>query len=101
MSMIKNRNALLFIALFFSTAPSGVTADDAEIPDAQSLFKQKCSLCHAIDKKKLGPAVNTMSNGEETLRQAIIKGKNSMPGYEGKLTRAEIDALVDYLLANQ
>jgi len=89
---------LLSAALLFSTA-SFVAA--AEQPDAQQLFKKKCALCHAIDSKTLGPAVNTMSNEKEVLRQAIAKGKGSMPGYDGKLTGAQIDALVDYLLANQ
>lgn len=98
MSIIRRCGKLLFISILFS-AVSTVSA--SEQPDAQQLFKKKCSLCHAIDKKKLGPAVNTMSNKEELLRQAITKGKNSMPAYEGKLTGAQIDALVEYLLANQ
>ncbi len=94
----KGYKTLLSSVLFFSAIASSVAT---ETPDAQSLFKQKCSLCHAIDKKRLGPAINTMSNEEETLRQAITKGKNAMPGYAGKLTSREIDALVGYLLANQ
>jgi len=98
MTKIKNRKTLLFISLFFSAISSGFAA---EIPDTQQLFKQQCTLCHAIDKKTLGPAVNAMSREAETLRKITAKGKNAMPGYEGKLTRMEIDALVDYMLANQ
>lgn len=98
MSMKKSCKTLLVIPLLFSPL-SPLFADDK--PDAQQLFKQKCSLCHAIDKKKLGPAVNAMSSDEASLRQAVTRGRNSMPGFANKLTRAEIDALVDYLLANQ
>ncbi|MCF6236344.1 MAG: cytochrome c [Gammaproteobacteria bacterium] len=96
--MTNNQNRLFFIALFFAPA---LAVSAAEQPDAEQLFKQKCSLCHAIDKKKLGPAINTMSNNEEVLRQITTKGKNAMPAYEDKLTGAQIDALVEYLLANQ
>jgi len=98
MSIIKNCKTLLTISLLFSPV---LSLSASETPDAQQLFKKKCSLCHAIDKKKLGPAINTMSNEEKILRKAITRGRNSMPGYEGKLTRVEIDALVDYLLTNQ
>jgi mono/diheme cytochrome c family protein len=98
MVITRNIKALLFIPLLFVPALSVFAS---ESPDAQQLFEKKCSLCHSMDKRKLGPAVNTMSHEAETLRQAITKGRNSMPGYKGKLTRVEIDALVDYLLSNQ
>jgi len=94
---------LLFISLLFS-AVSTLSANEvsaSELSDAQQLFKKKCSLCHAIDKKKLGPAVKTMSQEAETLRQAITKGRNSMPAFEGKLSSGEIAALVDYFLSQQ
>ncbi len=96
--MNKNYKTLFFITLFFTPVHF---SSAAELPGIGQLFKQKCSLCHATDKKTLGPAINTMSNEKKVLLQAIIKGKNSMPAYEGKLTGAEIDALADYLLANQ
>ncbi len=97
MTRIKNCKTLLSIALLFSMAPFAVVA---ELP-GEALFKQKCSLCHAIDKKKLGPALQRMSGEAEILRETISKGKGVMPAYEGKLTVAEIDMLVAYLLANQ
>ena len=98
MTMIRNYSILLFILLFTSSL-SPVFA--AGTPDAEQLFIKKCSLCHAIDKKKLGPALNTMSSDIETLRQTLLQGRNAMPGFEGKLTAAEVDALVDYLLTKQ
>ncbi len=98
MNIISNGSKVLLISLFFSAVS---VASASEQPDGEQLFKKKCSICHAIDKKKLGPAVNSMSNDEEVLRQVSTKGRKSMPAYEGKLTGAEIDALVRYLLENQ
>jgi len=98
MTMIRNGKISFFIALCFSPVLSVSAAEPA---DAEQLFKQKCAFCHAINKKKLGPAVNTMSKEKEVLRQTIIRGRNSMPGFEGKLTGEQINVLVDYLLMNQ
>jgi len=98
MAIKKNHQALLLISLLFGPALSVLAT---EAPDAQQLFKQKCSLCHAMDKKKLGPAVNTMSREAGILRKTITIGRNSMPSFEGKLTGVEIESLVDYLLDNR
>jgi len=98
MSMIRSYRKILFISLVFSVVS---TASASEQQEGETLFKKKCSICHAIDKKKLGPAVNAMSNEEGILRQTIIKGRKSMPAYGGKLTGTEINTLVEYLLENQ
>ena len=70
-------------------------------PDGQQLFNSKCSICHALDQKRMGPAIKSMSSDAEVLRTVITKGKNSMPAFEGKLSDVEIAALVDYLKANR
>ncbi len=93
--MLKRCRALLFTLLSLGVFEPVIAA---EMVDAEQLFKQKCALCHAIDKKKLGPAVNAMSRDVESLRETLMKGKNAMPGFADKLTGAEIDALVDYLI---
>ncbi len=98
MSMIRSCKKILLISLLFG-AVSTVSA--GEQLDGQQLFKKKCSLCHALDKKKLGPPIQSMSKEREVLIQVITNGKNSMPGYEGKLTGMEIGVLADYLLKNQ
>lgn len=96
--MRRNYKILLSIGLFFIPV-QWVSA--AELADTEKLFQQQCSLCHAMDKKKLGPAINTMSSNQEALRQTISKGKKAMPAYAQKLTAAQIEALVDYLLSKQ
>ena len=100
MTMIKPYKTALLISLLFGTISAGFAA---ETPDAQQLFKKRCAICHAIDnkKKKLGQSVSAMSREAEVLRETTAKGKNKMPGYEGKLTPIEIEALVNYMLASQ
>jgi len=95
MAIKTNCKALVLISLFINPAFA------EEVPDVQQIFKQKCSFCHAIDKKKLGPAVTSMISDAQSLRQTISKGKNAMPAFENKLTKVEINGLVDYLLINQ
>ncbi len=98
MTRMKVYEASLFIAMIFTPT---LATSAAELPNIEPLFKQKCSLCHAVDKQTLGPAINTMSRDANVLRQVIIKGKNAMPGYEGKLTNMEVEAIVKYLLADR
>ncbi len=93
---VTRKYSMLLLILLFTSLLSPVFATGT--PDAEQLFIKKCSLCHAIDKKKLGPALNTMSRDAEVLRQTLLRGRNAMPAFEGKLTAAEVDALIDYLL---
>ncbi len=98
MSNLKIGKILLSIALLFSIV---LTSYASEMSEAQQIFKKKCSLCHAVDRKKLGPAVKTMSQEKSVLSQVITQGKNAMPAFEGKLSSDEIKSMVDYLLSQQ
>ncbi len=53
--MRRNCKILLSIGLFFIPVQ---LVSAAKLADAEQLFKQQCSLCHAIDKKKLGTCRN-------------------------------------------
>ena len=79
----------------------------AKAQDAAGLYKTKCVMCHAADGKGQTPAgknmgVRSFSSPEvqkETvaeLTQITTKGKGKMPGYENKLTSAQIAELVAY-----
>jgi mono/diheme cytochrome c family protein len=72
-------------------------------PDAAKIFKQKCTMCHAFDRKKVGPAVKDMNKDPAVLKAAITDGRKMMPafGKKKKLNEAEIDALVKYIQSNQ
>ncbi len=92
-----HRFQAVFLAIFLFSG----TAVAAEGPDGQSLFKSNCVMCHDVVKKKLGPPVKEMKRDGELLRATITNGRNAMPAYQDKLSAAEIDALVEFLLANQ
>lgn len=101
-NLYAGKSALSTSLLFSAVVTLFVSAVSAnELSDGQQLFKKKCSLCHAIDKKKLGPSVKTMSQDEGILLEVISQGRKSMPAYAGKLGDEEIASLVDYLLSQQ
>ena len=76
--------------------------------DVAALYKAKCAVCHGADGKgdtpagkKLGtkdfhsPDVAKMSDAE--LFEITKKGKDKMPGYDGKITDDQIKELVQYV----
>ena len=85
-------------------AVAGLLATPAfasDAPDGAKLFKKKCSMCHKIDKNKVGPAVKAMNTDAEVLRSTITDGRKMMPKYSGKLSAEEIDAVVAFLKEQQ
>lgn len=77
-------------------------------PDGAAIYKAKCAMCHGPD----GAGQTTMGKNLKLrdLRSAevqkqtdaelvkwIADGKGKMPAYKGKLTPAEIDALVAFM----
>ena len=92
--------ALLFWAVAF-TLP-------ALSADAPATFKSKCAPCHGVDGaggtpmgKKLGvrdlrsPEVQKQTDA--VLLGVIVKGKQKMPAYGGKMPDADLKALVAHL----
>jgi mono/diheme cytochrome c family protein len=76
--------------------------------DAGALFKSKCAMCHGADaagKTPMGTKMNIpdlrapeVQKKPVTETAALIsKGKNKMPGYEGKLTGEQISQLAKYV----
>lgn len=76
--------------------------------DAGADYKAKCASCHGATGKGDTPAGKGMKvkdlASEDVQKQSdadlagiIEKGKKPMPGYEGKLTKEQIDALVKYV----
>jgi cytochrome c6 len=77
-------------------------------PDGAAIYKAKCAMCHAPD----GSGQTTMGKNMKLrdLRSPEVQkqtdkelftwtadGKGKMPAYKGKLTDAEINALVAYM----
>ena len=81
------------------------------LADVKTDFNVNCSKCHGgnaktntkralmlkIDPKKLYLQASEM-NPEEVMA-VIEKGKNQMPGFEKKLSKEKIEALVDYVMS--
>lgn len=76
--------------------------------DAATTFKAKCAMCHGADAagntamgKKFNipdlrvPEIQKKTKAE--LVNAIAKGKNKMPAFEGKLTSDEVNDLASYV----
>ena len=76
--------------------------------DAGADYKAKCASCHGAEGKGDTPAGKNMKvkdlasddvqkQSDADLATIIEKGKKPMPGYEGKLTKDQIDGLVKYV----
>ena len=72
------------------------------------LYQSKCQMCHAADGSGNTPAGKAMKshpfNSPDVLKESdtdltavIKKGKNKMPAFEGKLTDAQITALIAHI----
>lgn len=95
-----NKTAKIFAAI----AITGLLATPAlasDTPDGAKIFKKKCSMCHKVEGKKMGPAVKAMNSDAEVLRSVVAEGKKMMPKFSGKLSAEEIDAVVAYLKEQQ
>lgn len=79
----------------------------AQADDVAALYKAKCLSCHAADGsgspigKKMGARdfhdADVAKQSDQQLNDAIVKGKNKMPKYEGKLTADQVKQLVAYV----
>ncbi|MDT8375909.1 MAG: cytochrome c [Mariprofundaceae bacterium] len=95
------KNTLKILAAIAVAGMAGTPAIASDAPDGAKIFGKKCSMCHKIDKQKVGPAVKAMNQDPEMLRSVIANGKKMMPKYSGKLSTDEIDAVVTYLKEQQ
>jgi len=68
----------------------------SDMPGAK-IFKNNCTMCHALDHKKFGPAVRDMSTDAALLKQTVTNGRKAMPSFKRKLSSEQIDEVVAYL----
>lgn len=75
--------------------------------DGAATFKAKCAGCHGVDGTKAMAAmgvkpINTSevkAKGADTLKGEISNGVGKMPGFAGKLSPEEINAVTEYVMA--
>jgi len=97
------RASLVVLAIAFAMSVSAFAADATA-----DVFKSKCASCHGADGKGDTPAGKKMNvkdlasddvqkQSDADLAAVIEKGKKPMPGYEGKVTKEQIDGLVKWI----
>jgi cytochrome c len=73
-----------------------------------SVWETKCSVCHAKDKKLVGPPVTEMQTLYASDKKGLIQwtkapGKKrpdypQMPGFEGQISEEDLEKLADFIL---
>ncbi len=80
----------------------------AQTSPGEDAFKAKCASCHGPDgagKTVMGTALKirdlrsdeVQKQTDSDLNRMITKGKNKMPGFDGKLKKEQIEQLVRYV----
>lgn len=104
-------------ALIVLLAPSVVVSGNLQKRKASrtkkvgELFNRNCARCHGADGRSDTPqgrlflapdftdaewwSKNSKTTNSKALRSAIVRGKAAMPAFGKKLTRSEIDLLVE------
>jgi|SRR5579859_1278562 len=83
---------------------SPASAQDA----GEKVYKAKCASCHGADGAGATPvgkatkardfcSDEVKKETDEEWTQIVVKGKNKMPGYDKKITEAEIKDVVAYI----
>jgi cytochrome c6 len=93
--------------LVAATAAALSLAPSVRAADAAALFASRCAVCHGKDGKgsaagkKMGVADLAAEQQEPVAEIAadIAKGKGRMPGFAGRLSPEEIQALARYVKA--
>ena len=97
---------------------SALALSTSAFADIELAKKSGCLACHAIDKKVVGPGWNDVSakyKGDDGARAALIEvvkkgGKGNwtdvtggvpMPPYSPRVADADIETLVDFIIALQ
>ena len=99
-TVLRGTFRLLAFLLLISTCSPAETAAET--------YKTTCAMCHGPDGKgdtALGKNLHAKDLTSDEVRKKsdaelstiIVKGKENMPGFEGRLTQAQINGLVKYI----
>jgi mono/diheme cytochrome c family protein len=70
-------------------------------PDGKALFTANCGSCHTLAKAgtsgSVGPALDKLAFGADTIEELMRSGTGVMPSFEDKLAVAEIAAVAAYV----
>jgi cytochrome c6 len=102
---LKTRGFLALVAVLAVAVALPLLAAD---PDGAAIFKGKCAMCHGPDgagQTATGKAMkvrdlrsaDVQKQTEKEMTTIVTDGKGKMTAYKGKLTDAEIAAVVKYI----
>jgi len=101
-----SRSAMVAASLIFAlTATFAQSAPSDTTLTANPVFEKNCAKCHgktAEGRHFGGPSLvsdKAATISADDLRNIVTNGKGHMPKYRGKLTKEEIDTLVDQIKA--
>lgn len=95
--------AAVLALLFVPMRLGGNSAVFAAATDGQDIYTAKCASCHKADGKGGGPFPGLAGNKDVTAKDPaaalgiVVHGKGLMPAYKGKLSNAEIAAVMTYI----
>jgi cytochrome c6 len=81
--------------------PKGKQASDSELVDGRQIFVANCQRCHGprgqggVGPKLAGVVTHTFPNISNQIN-VVSNGAGQMPAWKGKLTPAQIQAVVRY-----
>jgi len=99
-----NRKLLVILSLaILIVLPATLAA-----ADGAALYKAKCAMCHGADGSGMTPMGKSMKlrdlrspevqkQTDAELTKVTADGKGKMPAYKGKMTDAEISAVVAHM----
>ncbi len=102
---------LLFVLLLSTGIASAFHGKPSRRGKVDELFNRNCARCHGVDGRGDTPSghlfkardftdaewwkKNSSLTSTKTLRRVVARGKGAMPGFGKKLTKSEINLLVD------
>lgn len=83
-------------------SPLAAQSDELGRKVFSEIAQPPCALCHALQAAgaagTIGPSLDELKADKARVLQAVRKGVGVMPGFAGKLTPEEIEAVASYVV---
>jgi cytochrome c6 len=99
--------SLVLLVLAIATFTFARPAWAGDVANGGKIFAANCAACHAGGKNVVN-AAKTLQKGDldkysmnslEAIKTQVLKGKNAMPAFAGRLNEQEIADVAEYVLA--
>ncbi len=91
----------ILVAAVFVSGPISALAGNAGA--GESLYQEKCAMCHGKDGKAVLPGApnfiegDRMEKPDNVLTKSVKRGLNSMPPFRGMLSDSQISDILAYV----